>query len=137
MNLKARVTLLIAAGLVFLTIGITCLVPIAFIGDPAEGAYNAQRLIVATFLVLSFVFGSTAMMLFIRAVRSTRSNINAPRPQSLKRGAGLIIGAILLFWLSFVEVRSSLLLLSFPLTVLMLYLGGGFLLTSVDRLPKP
>jgi hypothetical protein len=127
------VAILSIAGLVLLTSAIVCLIPVAFIGDPAEGGYDRQRVVVAMALTLSFVLGASAMLLFIRAIRMITGGYVAARRLNVMRGVVLVVSAVLLYWLGFVQIRSPLLLLTFPVSLLMLYLGGGFLLASFNR----
>lgn len=126
-----RLGISICVGLILLGLALASLLPIMFIGDPVEGAYGTQRLVILSFMLLSFAFGSLALMLFLRVFDALRNKPGLPRRSNVLRGVGLVVAAGILYWLSFVAVRSSILLLS--LCLVMLYAGGGYLLISLRR----
>jgi hypothetical protein len=124
----------LCSGIILLVLSLACLLPIAFIGDPtSEAGYRSQTVAIGVVLLVSCLFGSIAMAVLIKSYQTIFQRSSGSRLKNVVRGIVLILASVVLFWLSFVQIRSSDLLLSFPLCILMLYAGGAFILLSFRR----
>ena len=136
MSDRTRSVLLFLAAALFLFVAILWLLPIAFVGDPAEGKEYVQQEYISGFLLLSSAFGFASMMFLIRAFQLARERHFHSRRQLALTGLLLVGGAVLLgSWALGARSDSGFRMAAFFMSLVVWYLGGGFLLTSVRRPP--
>lgn len=114
-------------------ISIACLLCVLFIGDPSDKSdWHAREYTVYVVLTISWVIGSISVWFslsnFIRINNIIKIIFTA---------IIFLIFSIALFLISYNLIRSELLLMSFPISLLSAYFGGGLLLTATCRPEDP
>ena len=118
-----------AVSLLLLAVGV--LIPLAFIGDPAGAkGYAEQKLIGRVALALSWLIGSSAIMVAIGLVDQIRS-----LPRRIQAAIGFAVtaaAAACLYAIAFRIISAKL----FLVPLMMLYVGGGLILTSFRNIER-
>jgi hypothetical protein len=129
-----RMVSLLFAGVALLVPTIACLLLVAAPSDPAEGGEQTLRIFRLLSILLSTVFGSLAMMLFIRAFLVCASRGVRSRKWTATVGAALMGVAFLLMFLLLANgaAPSGYFVL---VASIIWYAGGGTLLTAWARSP--
>ena len=132
----SRVAAFVFAGVALLILAVICLVPIAAPIDPAEGAEQTVRLLVLSVLAVSSLFGAAGLMMFIRAFCALTGRGIASRKSAA--AVGVLVALLATSLLAGSRSHGPTVgLWLFILGILGFYAGGGFLLISVTRLPRP
>ena len=133
MTRSSKVTLLVVSGTLLFMLAIFLIGRIAFIGDPVAGGYGRQNSEIGLLAALSVFFGSFSFFLFSRILRIYSILPNRSSAKLVVTGFVQIAASLLLYYLAFVVRKSDILLLSLPVSLLLMYAGCACLIAWIIR----